>query len=782
MRALHRRRLLGWGGLGLAALLGVAWLARLDYPRKISTDVLDLIPAGERAPELALVRQLAAEAEARVMLFVLTDPRGAPAPLEAGRQFSAALVDSRAFTEAMPLADATNREAIGRVLFEHRFTLLFPPWLREREAAFLATRGETAAFGPWLAADTAARLGRFLEDPAAIAWQDVVPADPLLLLPGTLNRLKSGLAFLQPEPAAGSPLLVWGRIAASPLSEAGQAPVFSAIAQAAAATRARFPGLAVADTGINRFAAASRARIEREMTWLNTLSFVAVLGIALAFIRGAHRGLHLVPVVLLSILGAWVTVTVAFERLHILVFVVGSLLTGVAIDYGFYLYMQRPAYPGEDYWGKVRRLMKPLLASCFTTVAGFALLLASDLPFIRQLGAFVGAGLLCALVAAVGYFSTVGGDCLEAREFRGGRALAEPTRRKLRRGLLGAWLLAVPGLFLVTWKDDVRELEIPSPALRREDARIRALAGEVPGRTVFLTHGDSVAEARASLEQFHAWLGTAGGGGTEFTSLGALVPTSADYERARAFAREQPRFPAALGAALAGAGFEAEAFAPFSEAYRHFAAGAGGQDVAPAVRALHDALGGPASALLHIGRPFTWFVTIASRAPAASPPAGLRTVSANQLQSLNQVFRRYRQSALRLSATGLAIVGLGVFLTYGWRDGLRIFAIPCGACLGIFGLFGWLGQPLNLFHLLGAFLGVCLTHNYSIFSATSAFRREPPPASVRLSALTTAASFAVLALSGIPVVRALGLTVATMVLAALLVIELEHLRPLAERP
>ena len=52
--------------------------------------------------------------------------------------------------------------------------------------------------------------------------------------------------------------------------------------------------------------------------------------------------------------------------------------------------------------------------------------------------------------------------------------------------------------------------------------------------------------------------------------------------------------------------------------------------------------------------------------------------------------------------------------------------------------------------------------------------------SVRLSALTTMASFGVLALSGIPVVRALGGTVALMVLAALLVIEFEHFKPLSE--
>jgi predicted exporter len=183
---------------------------------------------------------------------------------------------------------------------------------------------------------------------------------------------------------------------------------------------------------------------------------------------------------------------------------------------------------------------------------------------------------------------------------------------------------------------------------------------------------------------------------------------------------------------------------------------------------------------LHRGEASSWFVTLVGGAPSAEPPASLGTVGTGQLQSLNRVFARYRESALRLSLVGLGIVGLGVFLTYGLRDGVRIFAIPCGVCLGVFGVLGWLGIPLNLFHLLGAFLGVCMTHNYAIFSATSAYRREPPPVSVRVSALTTAASFGVLATSGIPVVAALGLTVASMVIAALATVELEHLSGLGD--
>ena len=222
-------------------------------------------------------------------------------------------------------------------------------------------------------------------------------------------------------------------------------------------------------------------------------------------------------------------------------------------------------------------------------------------------------------------------------------------------------------------------------------------------------------------------------------------------------------------------------FAQFFAAYAHYAASSSSVDYDAALGALQAKLTGPVGLLLHTSRPLSWFITIARDAPGLTPPADLHTVSSGQLQTLNRIFRRYRQSALWLSLTGLAIVGSGVVLSYGWRDGSRIFAIPCGACLGFFGLMGWIGHPLNMFHLLGAFLGVCLTHNYSIFTATSALRGEPPPVSVRVSALTAAASFGVLALSSIPVVRALGVTVALMVIAALWLIEFEHLGSLGKK-
>jgi len=775
------RQRLGWAVLLLALIAGGTWLGNLDFSTQFSSDVLDLVPDSDQSPELRLVRSIAGDAEARTMLIVLERMDGQPVPADVTRRVAEALNADEAFDQALPFGDQGSRDAFGAEVFEQRFTLLLPPWLARREAAHQRGGGQSADFPGWLARETAAGLERFLAMPEALAFSDVIPADPLLLLPDAVARSQDGLGSMQSPAGNEGAGLIWARLASSPLSEKGQAPAFSAIERVTDDARRELPQLRVSYTGVNRFAAASRSRIEREVKLLNLFSVMAVLAVALTFVRSVHRGLHLLPVVVLSILGAWVGTTLIFERLHILVLVVGSLLTGVAIDYGFYLFMQPPARPGEDYLDKVRRLAKPLLASCLTTVAGFALLLFSDLPFIRQLGVYVGIGLLCALTAALVYFGTVRDPYLETRAFRGGRALPAGTRRNLRRGLGLLWLLALPGLFQLTWRDDIRDLDIPSPELHEDDGRIRARFGNESGRAVYLSYGDTLAEARENLAGFETWLASTGGGMAQAAGLGALIPTEAERGRTARFLSEAGEFPGMLRAALEQNGFDPEEFAPFFEDWPSSEIEVNRARLDEAISAVRARLTGPMGLLLHEGRPFSWFVTLVSNAPESEPPAEVKTVGTGQLQSLNRVFGRYRESALRLSVIGLGIVGLGVFLTYGLRDGVRIFAIPCGVCLGVFGAFGWLGVPLNLFHLLGAFLGVCMTHNYAIFSATSAYRHEPPPVSVRVSALTTAASFGVLASSGIPVVSALGLTVATMVVMALVAVELEHLSDLGAR-
>jgi len=755
--------------LAALALGGLAWLAQLDYARKISTNVLDLIPSDERAPELALTRELASEEQSRVALFAL-DVRGTPARREAAAAaFVQTLSNSPAFDEVVALRDTAARDALGKQVFKQRLDLLLPGWLEANWQEY-ATGDRHEPWADWLAERVATRLQNYLGTPEALALQEILPSDPLLLLPKLIESVQ-GLDATAPA-QGDAPILIWARTKGSPWKEEGQGPVFAAVRQAEAAVLAAAPDAKLRWVSIGRIAAASRDRIEHELSGLNLLSLVAVMGIAALCLRRVDKALHLAPVMLGGLLGAWVATTLLFDRVHILVFVVGSLLGGVAVDYGFYLYLQPPAYPEEPYGAKVGRLIKPLLASALTTVIGFSLLLFSELPLIRQLGVFVSAGLLSALATALLWFAQVGTPFMQTRGFARARFTGDhPIVRRIALGLvlLGA-AVALGGPWFLHWRDDIRELEIPTPALQAEAAEVRTLFGEDAQRTLFITRGNDVATARASLARFEAWHAREHPGET-LASLGDTLPAPDAWEALPGRLGGLETFVPSLQIALERHGFDAAAFKPFFDDWQGWRA-APRPDYEAMTGSLVSVLRGPLQMMASVGPGRCWFFSIANHPPGREPPADMNTVNVSGLENMNQLFGRYRVSALRLSAWGLGLVGLSMAVLYGVWRGAKIFALPVGSCLFAFGLLGLAGQTLNLFHLLGAFLGVCLSHNYAIFTAENAARGEESPPSIRLSALTTAASFGILALSKIPVVKALGATVALIVLSALVAVEL----------
>ena len=768
-----RQKLFARSALGVFVLVCAAWLLQLNYARKISTNVLDLIPPGEQSPEVTVVRNLAGDRQAQVMLFALRDTAApSSAPAAAAHLLAGELARSPVFAETADLDDSAARTEMGRQIFERRFALLLPTWLGDEDRAFARTGRPEKEFSSWLAERAASHLEKFLSQPEATSMQELVRRDPLLLVAGLLDQIGP---FAMSGGQADGHALVWARIKPSPFVPEGQQPVFSAVEQAFARVHSRYPSVVMQWSGINRFAAASRARIEWEIKALNFASLLAVLAVGCAFVRRMWKMLHLVPVIGCSLLGAWTASTLFFHRLHILVFVIGSLLAGVAIDYGFYIYMQPSLRPGEPYGDKLRRVLKPLLASCLTTVIGFSLLLFSNLPFIREVGFFVSAGLLCALAAAMLYFAQLEHPYLEGRSFsRITAGRRSPWRGRLRVMFGLAALVALVGPWRLRWQDDVRELDIPSPKLMANEAALQRLFGRTENRSVYLTYGNSVAEARRHLADFLVFEGKTEPGANA-ASLGLIFPTEGDWRKMPARLARLGGFAEDFRAALERHGFDASAFNSFFDDWtglqKHPPAG----DYGKLYRDLRPVITGPLAQLYNTHGPLCWFMTIVDRAGLPPPAAGLNTVSVNQLQSLNRVFARYRWSALRLSLVGLGLVIASVFVIYRFRAGLRIALIPAGSCFFIFGMFGLLGQTLNLFHLLGAFLGLCLAHNYAIFSSESARAGTPPPAPVRLSALCAASSFGVLSFSRIPVVHGLGLTVALIVLTALAAVELEPL-------
>lgn len=738
------------------AVLCGAWLLSLDPRARFTTDVTELLPADERDPEAHLALSLVRERQGRVVLIALDVPAGtSPTALaEAARVHADTLRASPAFAAAHPLSDQSWQHALGRLLHARRFDLLLPGWLAEQRRTYAAEKS-SVPFPDWLATRATAALDAHLASPSSAATTDLIGSDPLLLLVSLSDRA----APLAPPPAASpTRALVWAETRDGPLSEAGQQPVFDALASAESAARTHVPDLHARFTGVARFAAAAKASTRTEITWLNAVAIGAVLLLTALFLRRLHALLHILPVVALSTLGAVTVTTLVFPRVHVLVFVLGSLLSGVAVDYAFQLVLARR--DDESYAARLRRLALPLLGGAGTTFAGFIALIVSDLPLVRQLGVYVAAGIVCGLGCTLLYFSL-----FPRLDFAPRRLVFRPAiPLRLRFPLLAALTaVAVFGLTRLHWHDDLRTLEYPSPSLRAEDATLRREFGQSDSGSTLITRGSTYAEA---LTRWHRLAASA-----PITGLASLLPAPDAYTAALAPATraELASFLPAFLAAADAAGFETEAFAPFK---RDFTAYLGAPS--PAYESLlQDTLAelpGPLALLTHADAEGVWFL---STAPAAFtiPPDAEGTLSLSGIDGLNQLFSRYRAATAKLSLAGILALVLISCSLHGPRLGLRTAALPLLATGLAFGLLALRGDAFSLFHLLGALLGVCLADDYAHFAHADNPAHPQARAAIRLTGFTTAASFAVLMTSAIPAVSALGATVSLIVVLALVFVE-----------
>ena len=747
-------------GLLLFVALCGAWMLSIDSRERFTTDVTELLPADERDPEARFALSLVRERQGRVVLIALDAPPGTShATLTAASQvYADTLRASSAFSAVYPLADQSWQHALGRLLHTRRFDLLLPGWLAEQRKAYVA-EASAEPFPTWLATRVTAALDAHLASPASAATVDLVPSDPLLLLVSLADKA----APLAPTPAASSNrVLIWAETRNGPLSEAGQQPVFDALDAGKAAARAQVPDLTARFTGVARFAAAAKASTRAEITQLNTIAIGCVLLLTALFLKRLHAVLHLLPVVLMATLGAVTITTLLFPRVHVLVFVLGALLSGVAVDYGFQIVLARRE--NEPFSSRLRRLAIPLLGGAGTTFAGFVALTVSELPLVRQLGVYVAAGIVVGLVATVLYFSLFPRLDFAPRRLTFQAALPSRLRLPLLLALAG---LAILGLTRLHWHDDLRTLEYPSPVLRAEDAALRNAFGQSNDSANYVTRGATYAEARTRWQH----LADSAPNGSPITGIASLLPSPDAYAAAiSAETRTQlTAFPPAFRAAAEAAGFESDAFDDFHRDFASYLS-----TPPPAYEALlSDTLSnlpGPLALLAHADAEGVWFLSTAPRAFEV-PTVAEGTFSLSGIEGLNHLFSRYRAATARLSLIGIsALVLISCFL-HGPRLGLRTAALPLLATGLAFGVLALRGEAFGLFHLLGALLGVCLADDYAHFAHADDPAHPQARAAIRLSGLTTAASFAVLMTSAIPAVSALGATVALIVTLALVFVE-----------
>jgi len=140
----------------------------------------------------------------------------------------------------------------------------------------------------------------------------------------------------------------------------------------------------------------------------------------------------------------------------------------------------------------------------------------------------------------------------------------------------------------------------------------------------------------------------------------------------------------------------------------------------------------------------------------------------NKVQSISDLFRRFRIRAAKLVALAYLIIFALLVCCYRLKKACLIIASPLLAALLAMGITGCLSSTVNFFHIVSLVLILGIGSDYAIFFAQGASKELTTAAAVSLCAIATILSFGLLWLSSTPVLSSFGATLFFGIIFALL--------------
>ena len=452
-------------------------------------------------------------------------------------------------------------------------------------------------------------------------------------------------------------------------------------------------------------AARATANATREINILSAVSLALVLLFGWLLFRSFRFVLPLVATLGVAFMVAAAVLFAAFPRPHVLTFVFGTSLIGLAVDYAYHV---RAA-------GDARSVLRPLALSLLTTEACFAPLFFSVVPVLRQMALFTGTGLLAAFAWAVAW----GSARADAQERVPPGADAQERVPPVLRILIV--IIAACGLYRVRVSSDPASFYTPDRYLAESEKRLAACNPEKSGRFVFV-RGRNVQEA---LEREEA---------AGIPGLSALIPSLA---RQRENVALVSKLHAAEGKAyMAKTGLRV---VPTKE----------GALLDP------DSIGDPY--LAQMVRSMVVKGGIVSPCPDGFSSDDPNIVILEPKRAIEDMFATFSSATMKLLAWSLAVLAALLMVIFRRRS-FGYVASLAATFAATAGMLGWLGVPVTFFTLLCFFAVAGLGLDYAIFTRSSAAQRVRQV--VFFAFLTSFAGLGMLSFTDFAVTRAMGLTFA----------------------
>jgi predicted exporter len=723
----------------------------------IGTDLRLFLPAPVTPQEKLLLNELGEGPASRVLVVALSN---APAEQLAAtsRDLAIALAGNDEF-KIVANGDASF-ESIPDALLPYRY--LLTPSFDERTLDESYLREELTA------------RARDLSSPAGALLEPILPRDP------TLEILKL-VDHWQPSQQPHREYDVWfdrtGKLAL--LIVETTAPAFDPDRQQRAIetlqqTFARFrqsQAMQIEISGAGAFSMLMKNRTQQEAQWLGIGDTIGmILLVWLAYRRIGTVFLSALPLVSAGIAGL-AAVAAAFDAMHGITLAFGFTLIGVAQDYPLHLLSHRH---GQSSATETARALWPTLATgVASTCIAYLTFFFSGVNGLAQLAVFAVSGLAVAGITTRFLLPAL----LDQQSIDYGQS-AFLGRLSNKIAALPHFYPAVSLLLVVSvaalyfapqpfWQNDLSKLTpVPRELLMRDQA-LRVELGTADVRYLFAVSAVDDAAARVRLETLDSELKSLVSQHVVkgYDHIANYVPSeSRQLQRQRRLPNES-QLHQMLASALAGLPFRSDVFAAFAqdiESAKH---------LAPLTLAdLHNTpLAARAEMFVsHSDNGVTALITLVGVTQpeylAKFATAAGQDVMLLDLKSASEGLVA-KQRVWILWSLGLASVLLIAVIAFALRDPrrvLRVLAPMTLTTLFILAALRGSGVSLSLFHLISLVLAAGLGLDYALFFEHTT--HDPQEQRRTLHAVLVCAGstlmvFALLTLSTLPVLRAIGTTV-----------------------
>lgn len=745
---------------------------------QFTTDLSAFFPRNPTAEQQLLLDQIRDGLASRLILVGI---EGADAPARAAlsKQMALRLRTDAAFV-SINNGEPVNTARDQAFLFDHRY-LLSPAVTPERFSA----DGLHAALADSI---------DLLSSSAGLLVKSLLPRDPTGEMVQLLGQFNSGSRPRMIDGAwasrDGARALMVVQTRATGADIDAQQYAMAAIRKVFDAASGGTPAASLLMTGPGVFSVTSRDTIKSQVSRLSTLSFLLIAVLLLLVYRSfAALALGFLPVVT-GVLAGIAAVSLGFGTVHGITLGFGTALIGEAVDYSIYLFVQSGRGSADRrHW--ISQFWPTIRLGVLTSLCGFAALLLSGFPGLAQLGLYSIAGLAAAAMVTRFVLPHLMPENFRIRDVSAtGLVLSRMLRQATTLRWTAVMLLLVACAILFTqradlWNDRISSLSPVSRAEVELDARLRADAGAPDVRYLVVVSAASREFALQSAERVSVVLQTQVDQGelAGFESPSRYLPSMATQQARQASLPPPDVLEARLAQAVQGLPVRAQRFAPFladvaaarSQSMLQ-AADLEQTSMGMAVAALLIERNGHWSALLPLTAPKDGGIN-AERIQAALHGADLTDVLFVDLKAeSDRLYSGYLHEAIVLSLGGvLAIIVLLLLVFRSFVRTVRVIMPLLAAIITVTAGLVLFGQQLIILHLVGLLLVAAVGSNYALFFDRAERSLPAAPAilpstltSMLFANLTTVAGFGLLAFSTVPILQAMGVTVAPGVVLALL--------------